>query len=100
MRNGRFAVRLCRDDSGGAALIERGAQGVVVEGFVSDQGIEIDACDQRLDADTIVTLTRQQDKAHQIAERIDESDDLGRQSAARATDRLIVSPPFAPVPCR
>jgi hypothetical protein len=98
--NGRFAVRFGRDDGGGAALVQRGAQGIVVEGFVPDEGIKIDACDQRLDTDAVVALTRQQDKAHQIAERIDKSDDLGRQSATRLADGLIVSPPFAPVPCR
>jgi hypothetical protein len=45
-------------------------------------------------------LTRQEHEAHQIAERIDERHDLGRQPAPRFADGLIESPPFAPVPCR
>src|SRR5512134_3983236 len=45
-------------------------------------------------------LARQQNEAHEIAERIDESHDLGRQTAARLANGLIFSPPFAPVPCR
>jgi coenzyme F420-reducing hydrogenase beta subunit len=46
-----------------------------------------------------VTLPRQQHKAHQIAERVDERCNLCRQAAARLADGLILSPPFAPVPC-
>jgi hypothetical protein len=46
-----------------------------------------------------VTLTRQQHEADQIAERIDERRNLRRQAAARFADGLILSPPFAPVPC-
>jgi hypothetical protein len=46
-----------------------------------------------------VTLTRQEHEANQIAERIDERCNLGRQAAARLADGLILSPPFAPVPC-
>jgi hypothetical protein len=46
-----------------------------------------------------VALARQENKARQIAQRVDQSDDLGRQAAARTPDRLILSPPFAPVPC-
>ena len=41
-------------------------------------------------------LTRQQDEARQIAERIDKRDDFGRQTAARSPDCLILSPPLAP----
>jgi hypothetical protein len=96
----RFAVGLRRDDGNSAAFVERGAQGVVVERLVSDQGVEIDASDQWLDADAVVTLAWEQNEARQIAQRIDEGDDLGGQSAARPADGLILSPPFAPAPCR
>jgi hypothetical protein len=44
-----------------------------------------------------VALAGQQDEAHQIAEGIDEGDDLGGQAAARAADRLILGPPLAPL---
>jgi hypothetical protein len=46
-----------------------------------------------------VTMTRQKHKANQIAERIDERRYLRRQTATRRADGLLVSPPFAPVPC-
>jgi hypothetical protein len=44
-------------------------------------------------------LTGQEHEADQIAERIDDHRDLRRQAAARFADGLILSPPFAPVPC-
>jgi hypothetical protein len=100
VRNGRLAIRLRRDDGGGAPLVQCGAQRVAVECLVGDERLEVDARDQRLDADAVVTLAGEQDKARQIAQRIDERDDLSRQSAARPANGLILSPPFAPVPCR
>jgi hypothetical protein len=98
--NGRCAIRLGWDHSNSASLVEYGAHGVVVESFIGDESLEIDARDQWFDADTVVTLAGQQDKARQVAQRVDESDDLGGQPAARFADSLILSPPFAPVPCR
>src|SRR5271166_821620 len=100
VKDRRFAIRLRRDDGDGASFIQYGSQGVVVEGLVGDESVEIDARDQRLHADAVVTLSRQQDKARHIAQRIDESDDLGGQPAARPADGPILSPPFAPAPCR
>jgi hypothetical protein len=100
VRDRRFAVRLRRNDGQGASFIERGAQGVLVERLVGDESIKIDARYKRLDPDAVVPLARQQDEARQIAQRIDERDDLGRQPAARPADGLILSPPFAPAPCR
>ena len=100
MRDGRVAIRLRRDDGDRAAFIESGAQGVLVERLVGDESLKIDARDERLDADAVVTLAGQQDKARQIAQRIDESDDLGGQPSTRPADGLILSPPFAPAPCR
>ena len=44
----------------------------------------------------VVRLPRQKQKAAQVAERIDHGHDLGRQSAARASDGLMLCPPFAP----
>ena len=64
----------------GAAAVEFGAQPIVVEGFVGEQGADGDAGDQRFDADAVVSLTRQQGEARQIAERIDKRDDFGRQT--------------------
>ena len=89
-----------RDDGDSAAIFERCAQGVVVERLVGEQSAKVDVGDQRLDADAVMTLAGQEDEAGKIAQRVDERDDLGRQAAARAADGLILSPPFAPAPCR
>ena len=96
----RFAVRFGRDDGQGAAFVQLGAQGVVVERLVGDEGVEIETGYEWRGADAVVTLARQQDEARQIAQRIDKRDDLGRQTAARVADGLILRPPFAPAPCR
>ena len=53
--------------------------------------------DQRRDALRVVCLTWQKQKADQVAKRIDQGNDFGRQAAARASNGLSVSPPFAPV---
>jgi hypothetical protein len=44
-----------------------------------------------------MTLARQQDEAHEVAERIGQSDDLGRQPTSRSPDGLILGPPFVPL---
>src|SRR5215470_8393374 len=98
--DGRFTILLRGDDSQCATLIQFSAQRVVVERLVGDKGCKIDVLDQRLDANTVVPLTRQQDKARQIAQSINQKDDLRRQPAARTAYGLTLSPPFAPVPCR
>jgi hypothetical protein len=96
----RFAVRLGRDDGNRAAVFERRAQGVVIKRLVGEESAEIDAGDQRFDADTVVALSGQQNEAGEIAQRVDQRDDFAGQAAAGAADRLILSPPFAPAPCR
>lgn len=84
------------DHRQGAALVQGGAKCVVVEGLVGDEGIEIEPCDQRLDPDAVVALAGQENEAGQVAQRIDQGDDLGGQPTARFADGLILSPPFAP----
>jgi hypothetical protein len=44
-------------------------------------------------------VTRQQHETDQIAERIDDRCDFRCPAAARFSDCLFLSPPFAPVPC-
>ncbi len=44
----------------------------------------------------VVRLPRQKQKAEQVAERIDQGNDSGRQPAVRASDGLMPCPPFAP----
>jgi hypothetical protein len=46
-----------------------------------------------------MTLAWQKNEAHQVAQGINQRSDLGRQTAARAANCLIESPPLAPVPC-
>ena len=94
MRDGCFAVSRGGNDGERAAFVQRGAQAVVVEGFVGDQRCEIDIFDQRLNANAVMALTRQKHKASHRAQRIDQRHNLGRQPAARMADGLIVSPPL------
>ena len=94
-----LSIRFVLNDRDGAPAVELGAQPIVVEGFVGEQGADGDAGDQRFDADAVVSLTRQQGEALQIAERIDKRDDFGRQTTARSPNCLILSPPLAPAPC-
>ena len=63
----RLSICLGGDDGDGAPVAQDGPQGVAVEGLVGDKGLEIDARDQRLDADAVVPLAGEQDKACQIA---------------------------------
>jgi len=44
-------------------------------------------------------LTGQQQKGDQVAKRIDQGHDFGRQAATRAPDGLSDIPPFAPLRC-
>src|ERR1043166_8068087 len=100
VRDGQLAVVLGRDDGERTPLVEFGAQGIIVERLVADECRELDVCDQRLDADAVVTLAGKKNEADQVAQRICERHDFRGQAAARAADGLIESPPFAPVACR
>src|SRR5215207_7278171 len=92
-----FAVDLGRDHRGGPAIVQVRPEPVHIECFVAEQGPEGDTLNQRPHADTVVVLAGQQDETHQGAEGVDKSDDLGRQTAARAADGLVPGPPFAPL---
>src|SRR3954469_10817902 len=92
-----LADGLGRDHRDGPAGVKVCPQPVHVEGFVAEQGVEGDARNQRPHADAVVALAGQQDEAHQVAEGVDEGDDLGGQTAARAADRLVPGPPLAPL---
>lgn len=50
---------------------------IAVIRLVPKQGIEVHAFYERRHADRIVAVSRQQDKAHQVAKRICEREDLG-----------------------
>ena len=94
-----LSIRFGRNDGDGAPVVEFGAQPIVVEGFVGEQGAERDIRNQRFDADAVVALSGHEDEAREIAERVDKREYFGRQTAARSPDWLILSPPLAPAPC-
>jgi hypothetical protein len=75
------------------------AQPAGIKSLVADQGQAMDAGHESVKADDVVPLAWQEHEADQIAERIYDDRDLRRQAAARFADGLILSPPFAPVPC-
>src|SRR5215213_6980872 len=92
-----FAAGLGRDHRRGAAGVELRPEPVHVERLVAEQRAEGHAFDQRRHADGVVPLAGQQHEAHEVAQRIDQSDDLGGQAAARAPDGLALGPPLAPL---
>ena len=61
--DGVLSIGFGRNDGDGAPAVELGAQPIVVESFVGEQGADGDAGDQRFYADAVVSLTRQQDEA-------------------------------------
>jgi hypothetical protein len=75
------------------------AQPAGIKSLIADQGQAMDTGHESVKADDVVPLARQEHEADQIAERIYDHRDLRRQAAARFADGLILSPPFAPVPC-
>lgn len=90
-------VRFRWDNRAGTACIELFEQPISVESLVSQESTEVYAIDQRLDTPHVMSLTGQKYEVDQVTERVDQSNDLGGQSAARAPDGLILSPPFAPL---
>src|SRR3712207_4845090 len=74
--DGGSAVGLGRDHRDGATVVKLRPEPVGVEGFVAEQGAESDALDQRLHTNGVVALAGQQGEARQIAESVDEGEDL------------------------
>ncbi len=91
-----LTVRFRRDHSTCAALIQLFQEPVRIERFIRHQRAEGDIPDQGRDAFHVVRLTRQQQKADQVAKCVDQGNDFGRQAAARTSNGLSLSPPFAP----
>src|SRR2546421_11058573 len=94
------AARMLGDNDLGAALVEVGDNGIAVEGLVGDEAAKGEAVDERSDPDRIEAMARQENKAHEIAERIGEGQDFGGHAAFRTADSLALGPPFAPCPRR
>ena len=97
--DGGPAIGLGRDHGDRAAFVELLAEPIVVKALVADQRVDLDPVEQRRGANAVMPLSGQQHEAGKVAKSVDQGDDLGRQAAARAADGLILSPPFAPVPC-
>ena len=68
---------MLRDHDLGAALVEVGNDGIAVESLVSDEAAKGETVDERSDADRIKTMSRQENKADQIAERVGQRQDFG-----------------------
>ena len=92
-----LSVRFRWDDGGGTARIECCEKPIGVERLVGQESTEGNAIDERFDALHVVCLAGQKNEVGQVSERVDQSNDLGGQSATRAPDGLILSPPFAPL---
>src|SRR5215213_1419494 len=84
----------------GAALVQVRDDIVAVERRVADQRPKGEPVDERRHANRVEPLPRQKHKAHEIAERVGERQDLGGQAAFGAADGLTRSPPLAPCPGR
>lgn len=94
-----LAVGLWGNDRGDAAFGERLDQRISVISLVADQGLWIDAVNQRLCASQIVSLPRGEHQIDGIAQGIDKGVYLGGQSAARSADRLLAVFFRAPALC-
>src|SRR3712207_9298283 len=84
----------------GAALVQVRDDLVAVERRVADQRPKGEPVDERRHANRVEPLSRQKHKAHEIAERVSERQDLGGRAAFGTADGLARSPPFAPCPWR
>lgn len=98
--DGSYPLRPLRNHDLCSALVQLRDDPVGVKRLVGDQSVELDALDQRRDPDRVVSLIRQENKPHKVAQRIGERQDFGCQAATRLADSLALSPPFAPCPWR
>jgi hypothetical protein len=95
----RLAVGFWRNHRGDAAAGKAIDERVGVECLVAQQRLRIDSLQQRRRASQIVGLPRCEPHIDGIAEGIDQDMDFGRQSAARAADRLLAVFFRAPALC-
>ena len=88
---GRCSVLLRRDDGGFSGTRERLEDAIVgILGFVGDQDLGGHLRQQRIGAGEIMSLSRGQQEAQRIAERVDQGMDFGAQSALATADRFII----------
>src|SRR5262249_12197634 len=97
---GKGASGMLGNDDFGASFVQISDDVIAVEGFVGDQGIELDVSNQRGNPHGVVAMAWQELEAHEIAERVRQGNDFGRHAALGAAYGLALSPPFAPWPWR
>ena len=69
-------VGFWRDHGNRSPIGQVGADDVAVESLVGKKGAEIEIRQKRSNARSVVLLTGQQDEPHEVAQRIDQGDDL------------------------
>ena len=97
VRDMDFPISLCRNDSRRTAFKQGLAQVIGVECLVGHQCIEGEAVNQIRHTDDLTALAGKQFEPKEISQGIGEGQNFGGQSAFRASNGLIESPPFAPL---
>ena len=88
----RQAVWSRRDDGGFASRRQRVEYSAIgIEGAIGDQQVGGHMRQQRIGPGQIVRLSRRQQEAQRIAERVDQRMDLGAQTAAAAAKCLVLN---------
>lgn len=85
-----------RDNDLCAALVHIVDDPIAIEGLVGEQRIEPYAPDQRRDANRVTPVGGHQYEAHQVAEGIHQSQNLGGPATFGLAYGLALSPPFRP----
>ena len=97
VRDVYFAISFGGNDRLCAALMQGVAQIIGVKGLIAEKSVKGQVVNQRRHTDDFAALTGQQAEADQIAKGVYQGQNLGGQSAFRASDGLIESLPFAPL---
>lgn len=93
-----FSLWPLRDADHCAALIEVIDDPIAVEGLVCQQTAKLEIMHEGCNADGIVSVSRQQVEADEIAQSICYSEDFCCPAAFGFSNRLILRPPLAPCP--
>ena len=88
IRSGGVALGARRDDRFGAALGNGLAQVIRIKGFISDNGLSVNALKQRGRLGNVMRLPLSESESGKVSQAFDQGMNLGGQSAARAPDRL------------
>ena len=88
----RQAVWSGRDYGGFASRYQRVEDSAIgIEGAICDQQVGGHVRQQRISPGQVVRLSRRQQEAQRIAERVDQRMNLGAQTAAAAAKRLVLN---------